>query len=152
MADMPTEFGLEDTVRIDEHAAEAELDPLPSHQEIQAVNVDDVTLQEFEPEASAIDSDHINADPEPLDVGNLLGDESVDVQEAGIEMLEGQESFIADEESLQTVPDPETGEPTLPYPESSEDKTLETIDLDSEGGDLLIDFEIFEDDETEETS
>ncbi len=162
LADMPTEFGLEDTVRVDEHVAEAELDPLPSHQEIQAVDVDDVTLEEIEPEPSTIDSDQIDVDPEPLDVGNLLGDESVDAKEAGIEMLEGQDSFIADEESLQTVPDPETGEPTLPFTDlddeagsatdENENQLLETIELDENDDGTVIDFEVFDDDDTDETS
>lgn len=159
LADMPTEFGLDDTVRVDEHEPEIELDPLPSHQEIQSVDVPDVTLKEFEPESIAIDTDQIEAESESLDVGDLLGDEPVDVREAGIEMLEGQESFIPDEESLRTFPDPETGEPTLPFPVSKddsgsieiEDDLLETIDLDGED-DLLVDFEIIEDDEPDETS
>jgi hypothetical protein len=101
------------------------------------------------------------ADPEPLDVGDLLGDQPVDADDAGIKMLEGQASFIPDEESLQTKPNPETGEWTLPYPQSnddadsvnSEEELLETIDLTADDEELKVDFEfIEEDDETDATS
>jgi glucuronate isomerase len=161
----PFRDGTHDTVRVEEHESEQdhEFDPLPSHREIQAVDVDDVTLKEFSAESNAIDHEYIEseADPEPLDVGDLLGDQPVDADDAGIEMLEGQESFIPDEESLQTKPNPETGEWTLPYPQSnddsdsanSEEELLETIDLTADDEELEVDFEfIEEDDETDGTS
>ena len=55
-----------------------ELDPLPSHDEIQSANADDVQLfddsvEQRHPTTDALASE---IDPEPLDVGDVLGTDS----------------------------------------------------------------------------
>ena len=79
-----------------------DLDPLPTADEIQGVDVRDVELTDFSAEASAPDAHVIDAeaDPERLDVGDLLGDESDENGEVPIRMLRGESHFQPDEESL----------------------------------------------------
>ncbi len=159
-SDLPTEFGTEDTVKVDEHsdAADPLLDPLPSDDEIQSVGIDDVDLHDPNDPSTATELNPVESqiDDEPWDVGDLLGDEPVDAQQAGIEMLRGEESFTPDDESLQMTPNPETGEWTLPFPESSrgddddDDELFATIDLDADESELEVDFELLEDDEDDE--
>jgi glucuronate isomerase len=98
-ADLPTTFDSSDTVRVEqdevgaedeEHAMEPDkdlaeseeishhpLDPLPSHDEIQAVDVDDVTLHDGDSVSAAVDHEQIEseADPEPLDIGDIWGED-----------------------------------------------------------------------------
>ncbi len=111
-ADLPTAFDASDTVRVEDHdaephAAEAEveehaleqldfeaepeasehpLDPLPSHDEIQAVDVDDVTLHDAGSVSPTVDHEQIDAeaDPEPLDIGDIWG-ETDDADDSGDE-------------------------------------------------------------------
>ena len=145
------------TVKIDEHDAELELllDPLPSDDEIQAVDLDDVELLDTSVESNPIEPDQFEPeiDDDRLDVGDLLGDEPVDAEEAGIEMLRGQESFMPDDESLRTTPNPETGEWTLPFTEPSgdseadDDELLATINLDADDDELEVDFELLDEDD-----
>lgn len=96
----------------DEPDPELDLDPLPSDDEIQTADVIDVELADA-PEPRSIDEADI--DPEPLDVGDLLGDDEMEVDEAKpeIQMLRSEESFEADEDSLRLTPDPTTGELTF---------------------------------------
>jgi glucuronate isomerase len=153
LPDLPTKLDLNDTVRIEEPATEQaasqlpsdtayetiidatdsqgagamELDPLPSAEELQAVDVDDVELNESGAERSAPDSGAIEAEAEgeSLDVGDLLGDEETAeaAPEGQIRMLRGEESFELGEETLQLQPDPLTGELRMRVP--SEDPTEE---------------------------
>lgn len=111
-ADLPTAFDASDTVRVEDHdaephAAEAEveehaleqldfeaepeasehpLDPLPSHDEIQAVDVDDVTLHDAGSVSPTVNHEQIDAeaDPEPLDIGDIWG-ETDDADDSGDE-------------------------------------------------------------------
>ena len=90
-----------------------DLDPLPSHDEIQSANVDDVELRPdtsgSAPDATSLESE---IDAEPLDVGDLSGDEGA--EESEIRMLRGEGSFEPDEDSLRVQPDPVTGELKFP--------------------------------------
>jgi len=100
-----------------------ELDPLPSHDEIQSANADDVQLfddsvQQRHPDAEALASD---IDPETLNVGDILGAESEPSTDPEIRMLRGEDSFEVDEASLLLRPDPTTGELKFPSTNSDED-------------------------------
>ena len=101
---------------------EVDLDPLPTDEEIQGVDVDDVELGGFGAGIlDKVDTDKLDLDPEPLDVGNLLDDEIQSVadeiedstSENKIRMLRGEESFTPDEDSLQLNKNPLTGELTF---------------------------------------
>ena len=65
-------------------------------------------------------------DPEPLDVGDLLGTDSEPSTNPDIRMLRGEDSFEVDEESLLLQPDPTTGE--LKFPPSSSDEEATSSD------------------------
>ena len=102
-----------------------ELDPLPSHDEIQSANADDVQLfddsvEQRHPTTDALASE---IDPEPLDVGNLLGTDSEPSTSPEIRMLRGEDSFEVDEESLLLRPDPNTGELKFPPTDGDEEAT-----------------------------
>lgn len=90
-----------------------DLDPLPSNDEIQSANVDDVELRPdisgSAPDATSLESE---IEAEPLDVGDLSGDEGA--EESEIRMLRGEGSFEPDEDSLRVQPDPVTGELKFP--------------------------------------
>jgi glucuronate isomerase len=163
------EPGNTETVRMDDDDPtgsdtfdDESLDPVPSLDEIEAVNVPDVelTTDRDEPPSLASAAGEEADESEPLDVGDLWGDQPVDTEQAGIEMLRGEESFELGEESLQTEPDPVTGEWTLAYPSESDDTesnsdefdSLATIDLDhdSDEDELDIDFEILDEDQDPE--
>lgn len=152
LTDMPTVLELEDTVRMEDTESEelgigseptpdnlqdtaipmeppvepaVELDPLPSDDEIQAVDVGDVELRSFDlgdsmPNAETIEAE---AESEPIDVGDLLGDagETSGIESPDIRLLRGEDSFQPDEDSLQLQPDPATGELTFPVAGSEED-------------------------------
>ena len=94
--------------RHEEDELELDLDPLPSDDEIQTADVMDVELADA-PETRSIEEADI--DPEPLDVGDLFGD--ADETKPEVQMLRGEESFAADEDSLRLTPDPTTGELTF---------------------------------------
>ena len=105
-----------------EDVEEVDLDPLPTDEEIQGVDVDDVELGGFGAGIlDKVDTDKLDLDPEPLDVGNLLDDEIQSVadeiedstSENKIRMLRGEESFTPDEDSLQLNKNPLTGELTF---------------------------------------
>ncbi len=95
-----------------------QLDPIPSADEIQAVDVSDVELIDITPDQSMPDAEAIEteADSSPLDVGNLLGDQPDETSEppAEVRMLRGETSFLPDEDSLQLQANPTTGELTFP--------------------------------------
>ncbi len=98
-----------------------ELDPLPSHDEIQSANANDVQLfddsvEQQHPDPEALASD---LDPQPLDVGDILGAESESSTAPDIRMLRGEESFEVDADSLLLQPDPTTGE--LKFPSTASD-------------------------------
>lgn len=102
-----------------------ELDPLPSHDEIQSANADDVQLfddsvEQRHPTTDALASE---IDPEPLDVGNVLGTDSEPSTSPEIRMLRGEDSFEVDEESLLLRPDPNTGELKFPPTDGDEEAT-----------------------------
>ncbi len=61
----------------DAAVAPIELDPLPSDEEIQAVDVGDVELSELDAGTAVPDADAIEAeaDPESINVGDLLGED-----------------------------------------------------------------------------
>ncbi|EMI15406.1 amidohydrolase 2 [Rhodopirellula maiorica SM1] len=60
-----------------------ELDPLPSEDELGAVEIADVELVDHSTERQAVDAEVIQseADPEPLDVGDLFGDDDAGIGE-----------------------------------------------------------------------
>lgn len=102
-----------------------DLDPLPSHEEIQSANADDVQLfddsiENRHPTTETLESE---IDPEPLDVGDVLGTTSEASTESEIRMLRGEGSFEVDEESLLLRPDPTTGELKLPPSNGDEEST-----------------------------
>ena len=122
-----SESGNGDPVTINETAdtisivSDHELDPLPSHDEIQSANAEDVQLfddsvEQRHPDPEALAS---NLDPQTLDVGDILGSESS--TDPDIRMLRGEESFEVDEASLLLRPDPSTGELKFPSTDSDED-------------------------------
>ncbi|MFK8113732.1 MAG: glucuronate isomerase [Rubripirellula sp.] len=159
LQELPTMLDTEDTVRIEEEesapdiyetladsttgdspvqafsAPEIELDPVPNAEEIQAVEVDDVQLDDFGAERSVPDADALaeQIDPEPLDVGDLNAGESSGEE---IQMLRGEESFSPDEESLQLQADPVTGELTLPIEADSDDEGMDLELAEPAGPDL----------------
>jgi glucuronate isomerase len=86
------------------------LDPIPNADEIQSLELDDVELIDGGA-ATAADSAVIeaDADSEPLDVGDLLGDDDPS-STSEVRMLRGESSFMPDEDSLQLRSNPLTGE------------------------------------------
>ena len=138
--DMPTTVDSLETVEIDEEL-EAQLDPLPSEDEVQGVDLEDVELRddgvELRPEPEDIAA---VLDDEPLDVGDLTDggiaetidevEEIVETQsETPIEYLRGEGSFTPDEDSLQLSPDPMTGELTF-QPPGTEDVSSGSVEID----------------------
>ncbi|MEE2937478.1 MAG: glucuronate isomerase [Planctomycetota bacterium] len=125
-------------VKIEDAAAKPaeSLDPLPSEDEIKAVDLDDVELL-FE-NAAIIDHKTLaaNIELEPLDVGDLTGDTDNEGTEK-IQMLQGDGSFEADEESLKVKPDPMTGE--LRFPNPSENDEVEPPATETDKDDTLDD-------------
>ncbi len=125
---------------LDDSIDEMDLDPNPSEDEIQAAGVDDVVIDD--PSESTIDAESIASqiDDEPLDVGDLLSDdddepELVDHEEPvddppelspEIHLLRGEESFSPDEDSLQLVKDPATGELMFGQPDDTPAPSVET--------------------------
>ncbi len=121
---------VDDTVRIDEEESQGSafetlvdsgfsnesliaLDPLPSDDEIQSADADDVEVSDFSSPRPAGEPDSLEAelDPELLDLGDMFGDSSAgETETPEIEMLTGEESFEPDEDSLLLTPDPMTGE------------------------------------------
>ncbi len=156
LPELPTVVELQDTVRIDPDeyadadgesetevaeqdwkvnpsAETVEFDTLPTDDEIEAVDVLDVELSEPStagaPDAAQIEAE---ADSRPLDVGDILGedtdtrDEPAQEEAEGdetIRMLRGEESFSPDEDSMQLTRDPITGE--LMFPIAAADKSPE---------------------------
>ena len=102
-----------------------ELDPLPNHEEIQSASADDVQLfddsvEQLHPNADALASD---IDPEPLDVGDVMGADTGSSTNPEIRMLRGEDSFAVDEESLLLRPDPSTGELKFPPTDGDDEAT-----------------------------
>ncbi len=109
---------------------EDELDPLPSVEEIQSAGADDVQLLDDLIEDSRTNSDATASeiDSKPLDVGNVLGEETDEPTGPEIRMLRGEDSFQLGEESLRVHPDPVTGELKFPIDDSAQeddDRSLE---------------------------
>ncbi|MDF1841334.1 MAG: glucuronate isomerase [Rubripirellula sp.] len=119
------------TVRIEDTPANSAetLDPLPSEDEIKAVDLDDVEL--LTGNAAITDHETLAADVdlEPLDVGDLTGDTD-DKGAEKIQMLRGDGSFEADEESLKVKPDPMTGELRFPNPSEKDETELPGTETD----------------------
>ncbi|MGI9473824.1 MAG: glucuronate isomerase [Rubripirellula sp.] len=113
-----------ETVITDE--AFEELDPLPSQDEIQSANVDDVQLSSGSAETSATDAESLESaiDAEPLDVGDVTGEEDAEGPE--IRMLRGEGSFEPDEDSLQVRPDPVTGELKFPVADDEDPNSTQS--------------------------
>ncbi len=106
-------------------------DPLPSADEVDAIEIEDVELLDLTSERVGIDHDSIasEVDAEPLDVGDLLGETDDDEAVSPIRMLRGEKSFSADEDSLRLQPHPITGE--LIFHASQEDQqSSENEDLE----------------------
>ena len=102
-----------------------ELDPLPNHEEIQSASADDVQLyddsvEQLHPNADALASD---IDPEPLDVGDVMGADTGSSTNPEIRMLRGEDSFAVDEESLLLRPDPSTGDLKFPPTDGDDEAT-----------------------------
>jgi hypothetical protein len=130
-----------ETVRIEDAPANSAetLDPLPSEDEIKAVDLDDVEL--LTGNAAITDHETLAADVdlEPLDVGDLTGDADDEGAEK-IQMLRGDGSFEADEESLKVKPDPMTGELRFPNPSEKDETELpgtETDEYDTLGDESI---------------
>ena len=107
----------------DSNNTEEELDPLPSHDEIQSADADDIQLLDDSIEQIRSDSDEIasNIDPEPLDVGDILSEDIDESPGPQIRMLRSDDSFELGEESLRVHPDPVTGELKFPVNKDSEE-------------------------------
>ncbi len=105
--------------------SDEELDPLPSHDEIQSANADDVQLFDDSVEQRHTTTDALASeiDPEPLDVGDVLGTASEVSSQPEIRMLRGEDSFEVDDESLLLSPDPNTGELKFPPADGDEEAT-----------------------------
>ncbi|MGI9466619.1 MAG: glucuronate isomerase [Rubripirellula sp.] len=127
----PTESINNDSSTSNEHPeviaiiSDDELDPLPSHDEIQSANADDVQLfddsvEQRQPTTDALASE---IDPEPLDVGDVLGTTAEPSTNLDIRILRGEDSFEVDEESLLLRPDPNTGELKFPPTDGDEGAT-----------------------------
>ncbi|TWU42204.1 glucuronate isomerase [Novipirellula artificiosorum] len=101
----------------------AELDPLPSEDEIQIVEVADVELVDDSPENTPPDATAIDAqaDAEPLALGESLGETGDD--DARITPLRDEGTFEPSEETLQLHPDPITGELRMQTSDESDDET-----------------------------
>ncbi len=150
LPDLPTMLEIDETVEIEagEIATSEQteelvgLDPLPNDDEVQALELNDVELRDLGAERASPDAETIEsqADPEPLDLGDLLGDddESSEVPEPHIRLLRGEESFEPDEESLQLHPDPLTGELTFPVPSADEAGAAAKPDGDAWSDDELV--------------
>lgn len=109
----------------DSNNTEEELDPLPSHDEIQSADADDIQLLDDSIEQIRSDSDEIasNIDPEPLDVGDILSEDIDESPGPQIRMLRSDDSFELGEESLRVHPDPVTGELKFPVNKDSEEES-----------------------------
>jgi hypothetical protein len=111
-------------------------DPVPSAIELDALDLADVELREASAEPIGVEGD-LELDPIPLDVGDLLGEQ--DDADSQIRMLRGENSFVADAESLQLQTNPMTGELTFQRPEATAENAdhdsndFETLDADSPG-------------------
>ena len=107
----------------DANSTEHKLDPLPSLEEIQSADADDVQLLDDLIENSRDSSDAIasEGDSEPLDVGDVLGEDTNESPGPEIRMLRGEDSFQLGEESLRVHPDPVTGELKFPVDDSSQE-------------------------------
>lgn len=117
-----------ETISIDDELSDdldLDLDPLPSDDEIQTADVIDVELADA-PEPRSIEESDI--DPEPLDVGDIFGDD--DDEKPEIQMLRGEDSFEADDDSLLLTPDPTTGELTFQATEDEDIVVEEGDDFD----------------------
>mgnify|MGYP003136342325 FL=1 len=101
-----------------------DVDALPADEEVQELGVDDVELLD-DTAASETSAEQLDSlvDDEPLDVGNLLDDES---PSEPITQLRGESSFSPDDDSLQLESDPNTGEFTLPVSDSDDDDIIIT--------------------------
>jgi len=109
----------------DSNNTEEELDPLPSHDEIQSADADDIQLLDDSIEQIRSDSDEIasNIDPEPLEVGDILSEDTDESPGPQIRMLRSDDSFELGEESLRVHPDPVTGELKFPVNKDSEEES-----------------------------
>ncbi|QDT02549.1 glucuronate isomerase [Rubripirellula lacrimiformis] len=154
LADFATVSEADETIRIDEDDASEvdpivdslnplmDLDPLPSEDEIQSAEVDDVELRDTSSQRTAPDAESIASelDDQPLDLGDMFADD--DGPQASVEdgpqikQLRGEESFNPDDESLKLTPDPLTGELTFAVGDDEEiadpNATLEIKDDDEQ--------------------
>lgn len=120
----------------------SEVDPLPSATELDELGIADVELADSPAGRAAREADPAKQeiDHEPLNVGDLLGDdqEATDLASRGgdvesIRMLRGESPFTPDEESLQLRTDPTTGEFLLPAsPEEATDDDVEPPPVERE--------------------
>lgn len=110
------------------------LDPIPSHDEIGAVDVTDVELHDGEAGEVSPDAETIEdiAEADLLDVGDLLGEDD-ERPSAEIRMLRGESPFTPDEDSLKLESDPATGE--LIYPIEGEKPADDLPDADGPADD-----------------
>jgi len=120
-------------------AGEADFhDPLPSEEEVTEVGIADVQLQDIGSEPIAIEAEAIErlVDDEPLNVGDLTGDDDPgagdDPSVPHIRMLQGDATFSPDEESLRLQANPVTGEWVMPSGGEDDDEfMLDDIDDES---------------------
>lgn len=111
---------------LEEVVAVVPMDPLPSEEEIQSLEIRDVELRDSSSDLAATDIEQ-EAEPETLDVGDLLGEE--EEPSPSIRMLRGEDSFTADEDSLRLQPHPVTGELVFPSAESSSAADEDELEL-----------------------
>lgn len=101
------EVSVLETIEIDEDfEPQDELDPLPNEDELGAVDVVDVELKDPSSDRQSVDSDAIEseADPDPLDVGDLFADDDADASQeaAAVSATTSEDPYatVADESSL----------------------------------------------------
>jgi glucuronate isomerase len=143
LADLPTRLDESDeTIRIDQDELDLDLDPPVTVDEVEVLEVADVELADFADEPT-VDFEGFDPDAPPLEVGDLLDDDSADKlletvdldsdsAKPAITPLRHEGSFVPDDDSIQVKPDPLTGE--LRFDSESEQSGDDDID------DLMIDF------------
>ncbi len=99
------------------------LDPVPTDSEIAAVGIDDVELVD---EFSGVTINEAEIDPAPLNVGDLLGDESENPSgpndpRSNIHLFTGDGEFPPGAEGMKLQPDPMTGELHFPLDDEESD-------------------------------
>ena len=120
-----------------------DLDPVPNAEEIKSVGIDDVELLgdnvEARPDADTMET---LIDSEPLDVGDITGD---DESESQIQHDNTGSDFVPDENSYKLQADPLTGELTFPVANESENN-----DSDFNSRETVADMDMIEEEDVDD--